>query len=431
MAASTPTPNPATHKPRPVAKLSNAPVIGRSRLLAQFQRKATKLATTTDFPTAAAFLPWHWAWIVNYLKSVFHRKYKPFPVYPAGASGVYPLRAIDGDNVVKIAIAGDWGTGTVEAQEVANSMMKWNPDYTLHLGDVYYVGDTPEIDENCLGHDAHGYKGVKWPSGTQGTFALNGNHEMYCGGHAYFKYFLSKLGPGNPPQGQPTSFFCLETPCWRILAIDTSYNSVGLPILGALPWIDQLSFVGANSRLEDGQIAWLRGLNLRENIKPTLVLSHHQYYSAFPEQVYTLPAQQLAEFFPNQEIVWMWGHEHRMAIYDKFSKEAGGNLCAYGRCLGHGGMPVSVSKPDGEGCFDASKAPLTFYDTSTHNLSDGTPVGRNGFVLMTLDGFTLTFDYRDARNLPMFVEKFVGSTDGRIAYSHDPPPAGGLTAVDK
>jgi hypothetical protein len=426
VSAGNPTPNPPTHKPLPVASLSNAPVIGRSRLLAQLQRKATKLAHITDQPTAIAFLPWHWAWIANYFKSVFHRKCRPFPVYPAGVSGVYPLQATDGGNVVTIAMAGDWGTGTLDAQQVATSMLLSNPDYTLHLGDVYYVGDTQEIDENCLGLSAHGYKGVKWPAGSQGTFALNGNHEMYCGGQAYFKHFLPKLGPGNPPQGQPTSFFCLETPCWRILAIDTSYNSVGLPILGALPWIDELSFVGANCRLEDGQIAWLRSLNLRENIKPTILLSHHQYYSAFIEQVYTLPVRQMAEFFPTQEIVWIWGHEHRMAIYDKFSNAAGGNLRAYGRCLGHGGMPVSVSNPKE---IDVSKAPLTFYDASTHALSDGTPVGRNGFVLLTLDAYTLTLDYRDAKNQPMFVERFVGSPDGKIAYSHDPPPAGGLVAI--
>jgi hypothetical protein len=56
-------------------------------------------------------------------------------------------------------------------------------------------------------------------------------------------------------------------------------------------------------------------------------------------------------------------------------------------------------------------------------------VGRNGFVLLTLDAYTLTLDYRDARNQPMFVEKFVGRPDGTLAYSHDAPPEGGLTSI--
>jgi len=420
-------PTPRRHKPRHLAKLSNYPLIGRSRLLGQFQKKTTELAQTTRFPTLAAFLPNHlWLWLSHYSKSVIHGKFKPFPLYPAGHAGVYPLHAADGGSVIKIAMAGDWGTGTVEAETVAESMSRENPDYTIHLGDIYYVGGPPEIRENCLGEDANGYTGVRWPHGRHGSFAINGNHEMYCGGGAYFNVFLPTLGIKTPRHQQLTSYFCLETPYWRILGIDTGYNSVGLPILGALPWINTFSFVGANCRLEDGLIAWLRELKLQQNIKPTLVLSHHQYYSAFNEQFYTLPAKQLAEFFPNQEIVWMWGHEHRMAIYDKFSLGAGGGLRAYGRCLGHGGMPIEVSTARN---FDASKAPITFYDASTHQLSDGTPVGRNGFVVMTLDGYTMEFDYRDLNNQPMFVERFVGKPDGAIAYSYDPPPAGGLTAV--
>src|SRR5215467_2186606 len=176
MAATRPRPNPKTHKPRHLAKISNYPVLGRSRLAAQFQKKTTELAATTDFPKLAAFLPVHLlTWLWSYLRSVFHGKYKPFPVYPAGETGVYNLRAFHGGNVIKIAIAGDWGTGTVESETVANSMMKANPDYTLHLGDVYYVGGSAEIKQNCLGEDSKGYTGVRWPHGSVGSFGMNGN----------------------------------------------------------------------------------------------------------------------------------------------------------------------------------------------------------------------------------------------------------------
>lgn len=418
------------HKPRHLAKFSNYPVVGRSRLLAQFQKTITELAATSQFPLLSAFLPLHlFAWVWKYLKSVFHGKYKPFPVYPPGTSGVFALQAANRGNVIKIAIAGDWGTGTVEAETVADSMKNANPDYTIHLGDVYYVGGKPEIEENCLGYSRNGYAGVFWPRGREGSFAMNGNHEMYGGGKAYFEDFIGTLtmghAPGHAPQKQLTSFCCMETASWRILIVDTGYNSVGLPVLGLIPWINQFHFVGADCRLEDGLISWLRNVvKPQSNIKPTLLLSHHQYYSAFCEQAYTLPARQLAEFFSGQELVWIWGHEHRLAIYDKFALKDGGNLQAYGRCLGHGGMPVEVSTAAD---FDKSKAPLTFYDSSTHRLSDGTLVGRNGFVLVTLDGYTLTLDYRDLNNQPMFAEKFVGQANGALQYSFTPPPPGGLT----
>jgi hypothetical protein len=420
------TPSARKHKPRHVAKLSNYPLVGRSRLLGQFQRKTTELAATSSFPQLALFLPQNlWPWLWSYWKSLFHGKHKPFPVYPPGGpNGIYQLQSANGGHVIKIALAGDWGTGTVEAETVADCMTKHHPDYTIHLGDIYYVGAAQEIRENCLGQSAHGYTGVTWPHGSQGSFSVIGNHEMYGGGEAYFTVFLPTLTMGHPRQKQITSFCCMETPCWRILILDTGYNSVGLPVLGEIPWINKLRVVGADCRLEDGLIDWLRNVvQPQTNIKPTLVLTHHQYYTACADDAYTRPAQQLAEFFPHQELVWMWGHEHRLAIYDSFSLPAGGGLKAYGRCLGHGGMPVVVSTP---ASFNKSKAPITFYDNSTHKLSDGTDVGRNGFVLLTMDGYRLTFDYRDLNDNPMFVERFNGKADGTLEYSFDPPPPGGL-----
>ncbi len=138
-------------------------------------------------------------------------------------------------------------------------------------------------------------------------------------------------------------------------------------------------------------ISWVRNIvRPNINVKPTLLLSHHLYYTAFKDQSYARPAKQLAEFFPTQNLIWMWGHEHRLAIYDLFSIDGG--IKAYGRCLGHGGMPVDVSTADN---FKLSKAPLLLYDSSTHKLDDGTEVGRNGFVVLTLDDFMLTLDYRD------------------------------------
>lgn len=413
-------------KPRRLANINNNDVVGRWRVTAPFLKKATELSQRTRYPKLAAFLPENWIWITDYLKSVFHGKYKPFPVYPPGASGIYGLKAANGGQAIKIAIAGDWGTGTIESRAVARSMLHDQPDYTVHLGDIYYMGKEEEIRANCLGKHANGFTGVKWPHGSEGTLVLNGNHEMYSGGAGFFTVFMKTAWMGNPANKQLTSYFCLEAPCWRILCLDTGYNSVGLPILGAMPLLNKLSFVGANARLEDPQIAWLRTLDLQKNIKPTLVLSHHQYFSAFPEDDYTVPAKQLSEFFPNQEIVWMWGHEHRMAIYDKFSLPAGGNLKAYGRCVGHGGMPVDPSSPVGKKPFRLSKAPLAFYDPATHTIGDNSIVGRNGYVLMTLDGCTMTFDYRDQNGESMFVERFVGATNGGISYSYDEPPRDGL-----
>jgi len=91
-------------------------------------------------------------------------------------------------------LAGDWGTGTDIAQQVADFMVSTNPELTIHLGDIYYVGTESEVRQNCFGEDTPAYKGVLWKMGTKGSFALNGNHEMYSGGNGYFEDFLPKLG---------------------------------------------------------------------------------------------------------------------------------------------------------------------------------------------------------------------------------------------
>jgi predicted phosphodiesterase len=62
-------------------------------------------------------------------------------------------------------------------------MEQSDPDFTIHLGDVYYVGDDNEVRENFLGEKTSPYAPVRWPMGAKGSFALNGNHEMYADGN--------------------------------------------------------------------------------------------------------------------------------------------------------------------------------------------------------------------------------------------------------
>lgn len=339
-------------------------------------------------------------WIGNYLKFVFTKRY-PFQTYPKGQTGVFPIE--DGT----LAIAGDWGTGTDEADRIAGLIKQSGPDFTIHLGDVYFVGDEPEIRENCLDQPADGFVGVEWPHGTKGSFALNGNHEMYANGKPYFTIFLPTLGLNG--QKQTASYFCLEAEHWRIVALDTGYNSVGVPILSQIPGINQISAIGGDCHLRDELLEWLRTQIKPKDPKPTLLLAHHQYYSAF-EGSFTKPAKQLAQIFGDQEFVWLWGHEHRFAVYDKFRQDSG--VTAYGRCVGHGGMPVELKTPD------TSKAPLRYQDTRTHLLDDHkTKVGQNGFVNATIRDGTLTLEYRDIDNTVLLVESFTRTSGPNFSYA--------------
>jgi len=397
-------------KPNHLVKLSRSPKLGRLQVVNHFNRTVDALAGVTHFPRASAFLPQHlWPWAWNYLKNAFTPRIR-FPTYPKGSgtqNGVYSLTGAP----LRLALAGDWGTGTDDAWDTAQQMLASSPDLTLHLGDVYYVGGQPEIEQNCLGQSMNSYDGVYWPHGRQGSFALNGNHEMYANGRPYFKTFLPTLGLKTQPGGQLASFFCLETEFWRILGLDTGYNSVGIPILSQIPVLNSIPSVGGDCHLEPGLIQWLKEVvRLPDpSKKATVLLSHHQYFTAFPnEQNYSKPARQLAPFFPGQEVLWLWGHEHRLALYERFSTSDG--LTFFGRCIGHGGMPVELAEPD------VNKAPVTFYDTRSHSLDDGSRVGENGFVVLTIEGKLLTLDYRDSHNNLLLVETFVPKPDGTLDF---------------
>ena len=361
-------------------------------------------------------------WARHYLATRFGPKLKPFPRYPAGDDGIYPLRGdsfLVGqppcDEPVRVSFAGDWATGTSESATIAKHMTSFSPHYTIHLGDVYFVGDPPEVRENCLGlaNPQNSFEPVTWPIGTVGSFGINGNHEMYAGGEAYFQLFLPALGlrpaPGVAPASQKASFFCLENDYWRIIGLDTGYNSLGLPILEQVPLLNRIPGIGPTCCLDKAQIEWL-GDKVRADAdkRGVILLAHHQYYSSFDIR-YTRPARQISKFI-NRPVIWFWGHEHRMAIYDLFGSR--GALKAYGRCIGHAGMPVDRGNPK------CRRAPWLVYDNRVYKTFGKTAVGFNGFVNLTLAKDVLDIEYRDVNNAPLVRERWKVSLDtGTLDWS--------------
>ena len=395
--------------------------LGRTSIQSHYRMALDNLPAGADRPPLQDFDNSEiWEWIRSWVKTTYETDIESlfvpadrrhaFESYPAtGEQGHYDLAGLFApDGSIRIALAGDWGTGTDVAQQVADSMVRTNPEITIHLGDVYNVGERDEVKQNCLGIDTAHYKGVFWRKGAKGSFALNGNHEMYSGGHGYFEDFLPQLGiPGTQDGQQLRSYFCLETPVWRILAIDTGYNSDTL-------------FGGC--KLEQKFLDWLQTvIDPVHNRKPTVLLSHHQWFSGFGDGDYEEPADQMAPFLKDQEIVWLWGHEHRLALYYKY-KSPDNHLTAYGRCIGHGGMPIEM--PDAAYPNGDRNQRVEYWDGLTdiypnrfHTLGDGTVTGSNGYVEMVIQGSTLTLEYLDADGSPVLKESFVpggGAWDGTL-----------------
>jgi hypothetical protein len=347
-----------------------------------------------------------WGWVRNYLAYVFHKKhyFPPFTASPTNA--MYDLLDEHGGaSNVRVSMAGDWGTGTEESFQVANGIEQFQPHFTIHLGDVYYVGDPLSVNENCLGikNPNNNYDPVKWPIGLKGSFGLNGNHEMYANGGGYFDVLLPRLGlrdTNGKATGQQTSFFCLENQYWRIIAIDTGYNSVGIPLVSGIPVINSIPGVGGNCELRAELMEWLKDVVKPDADKRGIVLlSHHQNYSAF-QGSYDKPARQLWEAGLRRSVLWFWGHEHRLAGYDLYGT---GDLKSFGRCVGHGGMPVDRGTPT------HPPTPLFFDNRLAPN-----GFGMNGFLNLTFNGPTLEISYCDLDGSAVLHEKWLADATGVV-----------------
>ncbi|MGC1453164.1 MAG: metallophosphoesterase [Candidatus Sulfotelmatobacter sp.] len=377
----------------------------RSAALAQWHKAAEAVAQPTYPPESMfSFAVW-WEWVRNYLAYVLHKKhyFPPFTASPKHA--VYDLYDEQGTQDVKVSIAGDWGTGTGEAESVANRIKEFRPHFTVHIGDVYYVGDPQSVNENCLGikNPNNNYDPVTWPIGSVGSFALNGNHEMYANGGGYFDVWLPELGlcdAKGKMLGQQTSFFCLQNQYWRIIAIDTGYNSVGVPILSHIPIINDIPGIGGNCKLSDELIGWLTSIvKPAEDQRGLIIVSHHQNYSAFQNR-YEKPAEQLWEAGIRRPVLWFWGHEHRLAGYDLYGTCG---LQSFGRCIGHGGMPVDRGGPTHD------PVPV-FYD----NRLAKNGYGVNGFVNLMFAGPRLSAEYADLDGTSVLREEWTVDERGAI-----------------
>src|SRR5262249_18766700 len=207
-----------------------------------------------------------------------------------------------GDNI-RVAVLGDWGSGLYGAPRSAETIERDPKGYglLLHLGDVYYAGTASEVTERFLQF---------WPKNpTAISRAINSNHEMYSGGHAYFGQTLKQFG-------QHASYFALQNDHWTLVGLDSAYKN---PHGGGLT---------------DDQVEWLRGIVRGAGPRKIILLSHHQGF-AWLEKAKSKLAEQTGEFLGNKQIfAWYWGHEHRCLLYDK---HAGWDL--YARCIGHSGYP--------------------------------------------------------------------------------------------
>ena len=274
---------------------------------------------------------------------------------------------------------------------------KFGPDFTIHLGDVYFVGDEHEISENFLGENTSPYEPVKWPMGTKGSFALTGNHEMYARGNGYFGSVLPRMGLREAGSewgsGQWASFFCLENKHWRIIGLDTGYNATNfdwgkLPVFENSKWIRKS--LQPQAAMHDSRTLMLHGLRTAVNPdgdnRGLILLSHHGCYSSFSDW-YQIPAQQLARII-HRPVIWFWGHEHKLAIYDQYAVRDGIERMA-------AASGTAACRSSAAPSPTLTSAAGSHGTTAAMRMAKKSDAGFNGHVNLSLDGPALRVEYHD------------------------------------
>ena len=269
-----------------------------------------------------------------------------------------PLQIADN---ARLILVGDWGSGLPRARAVADQMrkeieaalQKKTEVHVIHLGDVYYSGWKTEYYRNFL---------KDWPvrveeSETIKSWSLNGNHDMYSGGHAYFDFLLAD---SRFRRQQKSSFFSLYNNHWDIIGLDTAWE---------------------NADLANEQAGWLEKQFLKSPRK-SMLLSHHQLFSAY-EHDSPKVRMKLDKSLTQRDVdAWFWGHEHRCVFYKHHDH------VRHARLIGNGGVPVYMTHRDDE----EYKAPA-FYEYRKFFGNGFEHWAYFGFAVADLDGGTAHVRY--------------------------------------
>ena len=331
--------------------------------------------------------------------------------YIPPSAGMAPLTFRPGS---VIGLLADWGIGTAAAVTVVNQMAQFNPDVIIHLGDIYYSGTPDECQRNFADILNRTFDRSRVP-----IYNMVGNHDMYCGGVGFYQ-LLGKLNP-PPLTPQPASFFCLRSTDnqWQFIAMDTGrfdYDPFGVQ--------DVLV------RIEEAEQQWLAA-RIAEFAGRTILLSHHQLFSAFaqigaaaPDGTLTPYNPQLRDIFASftdaaargggSIAAWFWGHEHTLSIYAPYLG------LQKGRCIGHGAIPVLIG--DGDDPLTKLVDPPKLL---SHPLGADGSVHAHGFAILTFahDGSCQVGYYNDTDpGRPFYSETLGGGAVQQPTGDNATPP---------
>lgn len=293
-------------------------------------------------------------------------------------------------NQMKIVIISDWATGTPSAINLAKEIGKLNPDYVIHLGDVYYAGTKEE-------YDAHFIQPLQTHVPSAQIRFIPGNHDYYSGSRGV-QHGLSAIG-------QNATYFSLYNDYIQIEAGDTGYA-------------DSNAFSAfvpdyKNIAMPEAESFWhTHRLNVaKENHRKIIMLTHHPLFShnhettGFTPDKKTCPLnlelfRQLKPFI-NDIQLWLWGHIHWFDVYEPYTHE--GLTLQRGRTVGNGACESQTEEERGTApvVFQEHSIPVPVSRCEHNKGTDALPqypgtfdsIINNSFCVMDLDNDKVTMKY--------------------------------------
>jgi hypothetical protein len=271
-----------------------------------------------------------------------------------------------------VVLLADWGGDNPAAHKIGSAVRRQKPNLCIHLGDIYYGGTKYEcglfLDMWPMRRDMDNADSPLLP---EGSYALNGNHEMYSGGEYYFGTVLAAFRQSQP-------FFCLENTHWRIIGLDTAYAG------------GRLKPQSADDPMQT-QWNWLIG-TLRSRKKATIFLTHHQPVSAHHQEYEdSLQLRQDIDDLLKIDGIgddaifgWFFGHEHRCALY------ADTTLKYNARLIGNGCIPHQVQR---EKAADPGCTEVDYFNKK--ETAPGTDTAVSTFAKLIFMGPKLLIQYVD------------------------------------
>ncbi len=299
----------------------------QSALEARLASKDLESSASTRDELFAQFGPDDWEWIKTVVEGGLTM------LVGKHGFGVESCEQRMGDHV-RVVLFGDWATGTPLAQALAvkikGELETADPGverHLIHLGDVYYCGEPDEYQRRFLRY---------WPAPEDGvdtrSWNLNGNHDMYSGGHGYF----GLITPGGDPAAgaaafahqNGTSFFRIFNDHWQIIGLDSAYVDNDFDPRQLPKFKQWLGLAGGDPHPPPAG-----------GRRRTILLSHHQLGSARAQASVSPGIRKETEEARKKDLIhaWFWGHEHRTFVYEPYL----GVPCPV--CVGNGGVPELLS----------------------------------------------------------------------------------------